>query len=62
MSNIHKIWGCRRRIHLDSQHETDLLYLKKDTFCSTHSHNEKSTNLSSLKEKLKSKLNMDIKY
>jgi len=38
MDNIHKIWGERRRVHLDDKNEIDLLYLKKDTFCSTHSH------------------------
>lgn len=36
--NIFKIWGERRRIHLDDKNEIDLLYLKKDTFCSTHTH------------------------
>jgi len=40
MSNgsIFKIWGERRRILLTDQTEIDLLYLKKDSFCSTHSH------------------------
>ncbi len=38
MENINKIWGERRRIHLDDKNEIDLLYLKKDTFCSTHTH------------------------
>ena len=42
MDSIFKIWGERHRVHLDSQHETDLVYLKKDCFCSTHDHNEKS--------------------
>ena len=42
MDNINKIWGTRHRIHLDQQHETDLVYLKKDAFCSTHTHKEKS--------------------
>jgi mannose-6-phosphate isomerase-like protein (cupin superfamily) len=41
MSNIHKIWGERRRIHLDDKNEIDLLYLKRDTFCSTHNHKAK---------------------
>ena len=41
MSNINKIWGERRRIFLNNQVEADLLYLKKDTFCSTHSHSTK---------------------
>lgn len=39
--NINKIWGERRRIHLDDKNEIDLLYLKKDTFCSTHNHTNK---------------------
>ena len=38
MANINKVWGERRRILLTDQCEIDLLYLKKDTFCSTHSH------------------------
>ena len=40
--NIHKVWGERRRIHLDKLNEIDLLYIKKDTFCSTHSHEYKA--------------------
>jgi len=39
--NINKVWGERRRIHLDDKNEIDLLYVKKDTFCSTHNHLEK---------------------
>jgi len=42
MENIHKIWGERRRILLDNKNEVDLLYLKKDTFCSTHTHKTKN--------------------
>jgi len=38
MSNLHKIWGERRRIRLDDKNEIDLLYLNKRCFCSTHSH------------------------
>lgn len=38
MENIHKIWGTRSRILLDDHNEIDLLNLKKDTFCSTHTH------------------------
>ena len=41
MENISKIWGERRRLHLDDKNEIDLLYLKKDTFCSTHTHKNK---------------------
>lgn len=40
--NIFKIWGERRRILLTDQTEIDLLYLKKDSFCSTHTHKSKS--------------------
>ena len=36
--NLHKIWGTRRRLLLTDQTEIDLLYVKKDTFCSVHSH------------------------
>lgn len=42
MSNIYKIWGERRRIFLDDKNEIDLLYLKKDSFCSTHTHKYKA--------------------
>jgi quercetin dioxygenase-like cupin family protein len=41
MSNIFKIWGERKRIFINDQTEIDLLYLKKDHFCSTHSHKYK---------------------
>jgi len=39
--NIFKVWGIRNRILLTSQTEIDLLTVKKDCFCSTHSHIEK---------------------
>ena len=42
MNNIFKVWGERRRILLDDKNEIDLLYLKKDSFCSTHHHAYKS--------------------
>ena len=42
MSNIFKVWGERRRILLDDKNEIDLLYLKKDHFCSTHTHKFKA--------------------
>ncbi len=41
MENTFKIWGKKIRIHLDDKNEIDLLYLKKDTFCSTHKHKTK---------------------
>ena len=41
MSNIHKIWGRRYRVHLDEKSEVDLLYINKNCFCSTHSHKSK---------------------
>jgi len=40
-SNIFKIWGERRRLLLTDKSEIDLLYLKKDCFCSTHRHDKK---------------------
>ena len=39
--NLHKIWGERRRILLTDKCEIDLLYLKKDSFCSRHKHAQK---------------------
>ena len=36
--NIHKVWGERRRIFLNDKCEIDLLYINKNSFCSTHSH------------------------
>lgn len=41
MEGINKIWGKRIRLRLDEKNEIDLLYLKSDTFCSTHTHKEK---------------------
>lgn len=41
MSNINKVWGERRRMLLTDRCEIDLLYLKDNTFCSTHSHAHK---------------------
>lgn len=38
---IFKIWGERFRLLLTKQTEIDLLYVKKDCFCSTHSHEDK---------------------
>lgn len=40
--NINKVWGERRRVHLDRQNEIDLLYVKKNCFCSTHKHQRKA--------------------
>lgn len=39
--NIFKVWGRRRRILLTDKTEIDLVYLKKDCFCSTHNHANK---------------------
>ena len=39
--NVHKVWGERRRLLLTDQTEIDLLYLKKDSFCSWHKHKTK---------------------
>ena len=41
MSNIHKIWGERRRILLTDTSEIDMLYLRPNSFCSTHNHKNK---------------------
>jgi len=41
MSNIHKVWGERRRILLTDGCEIDLLYIKKNAFCSYHYHKNK---------------------
>lgn len=37
-SNIYKVWGERRRLLLTTTTEIDLVYLKEDSFCSTHKH------------------------
>jgi len=39
--NIMKVWGERRRILLTDYSEIDLLYLNKNSFCSTHRHKDK---------------------
>ena len=41
MESIFKVWGTRRRILLTDKCEIDLLDLKSDSFCSTHSHKNK---------------------
>jgi len=40
--NIFKIWGERRRIIKNDLVEVDHLIIKKDGFCSVHSHKHKS--------------------
>lgn len=40
-NNIFKIWGRRERILLTETSEIDLLYIKKDSFCSLHRHRRK---------------------
>ena len=40
-NNIFKVWGRRRRILLTDRTEIDLVYLKKNCFCSTHNHLKK---------------------
>jgi len=39
--NIMKVWGERRRLLLTNETEIDLLYVKKDNFCSRHLHKTK---------------------
>lgn len=41
MSQIMKIWGERHRIFKNDKVEIDLLKLKQDSFCSTHTHKDK---------------------
>jgi quercetin dioxygenase-like cupin family protein len=53
MDNIHKIWGERRRILLTRRTEIDLLYLKKDHFCSTHFHSQKNNKFYVISGKIK---------
>lgn len=52
-SNIFKVWGKRRRIHLNGKYEIDLLDLKKDTFCSTHRHKTKINKFAVVKGRVK---------
>ncbi len=42
IESVFKVWGTKHRIHLDTKNEIDLLYLKKNTFCSTHNHKYKN--------------------
>lgn len=51
--NIFKIWGERRRVHLDCLTEIDLLRVKKDSFCSTHTHAYKSNKFVVVEGKVK---------
>ena len=52
-SNIMKIWGERRRILLTDRCEIDLLYLKKDSFCSRHKHKDKTNKFVVVKGKVR---------
>jgi len=52
-SNIHKVWGERRRIRLDEKNEIDLLYVNKDAFCSTHTHEFKTNKFIVIKGKVR---------
>jgi len=40
-SSIYKVWGTRIRLLLTNECEIDLLYLKKDSFSSKHTHKTK---------------------
>ena len=40
-SNVFKVWGIRQRLLLTDTTEIDLVTVNKDTFCSTHSHQQK---------------------
>ena len=51
--NIFKVWGTRRRILLTDTVEIDLLHLKKNTFCSSHSHKNKINLFTVIKGKVK---------
>jgi quercetin dioxygenase-like cupin family protein len=53
MENIFKVWGERRRQLLTNQIELDLLYIKKDHFCSTHHHTKKINLFSIVSGKVK---------
>jgi len=37
----YKVWGVKHRIYEDRHCEIDILYIKKDTFCSIHKHLKK---------------------
>lgn len=52
-SNIMKIWGTRRRLLLTDTSEIDLVYVKKNTFCSTHSHSKKINKFTVIKGKIR---------
>lgn len=51
-----KVWGKKVSIYKDDYHEVDLLYLKKDTFCSLHYHLFKCNEFILLKGKVKIEL------
>jgi len=40
-SSVFKIWGTRQRLLLTRTSEIDLLNVKKNYFCSTHTHSKK---------------------
>lgn len=53
MGNINKIWGERHRFFLNDKVEMDVLYLKKDSFCSTHRHKYKINKFKVLKGRVR---------
>ena len=59
--NLYKIWGERRRILLTDKCEIDLLYLKKDSFCSRHKHKAKTNKFVVVKGKVRIETEFDKK-
>lgn len=59
--SIHKIWGERRRILLSKECEIDVLYLKKDSFCSTHRHEHKTNKFYVISGKIEIQTEFDKK-
>ena len=41
MDNSFKVWGKKIRLLEDEKNEVDLLYLKENSFCSSHTHENK---------------------
>lgn len=52
-SNIFKVWGTRRRLLLTDTSEIDLVYVKKNTFCSSHSHKYKINKFTVIEGKIR---------
>ena len=58
---ISKIWGYKETVYRDEKRQIDILYLKKDTFCSWHYHHNKINQLILLNGRVNISLETNLK-